>query len=90
MSRIAVTIPAYEAVHSVGAVVSRTRALMPDVLVIDDGSRDGTAEAARVRLTTAPTEWTASYAGMVTAIRLMFARAAATMQRLPKPGLSPV
>jgi glycosyltransferase involved in cell wall biosynthesis len=47
MSRIAVTIPAYEAVHSVGAVVSRTRALMQDVLVIDDGSRDGTAEAAR-------------------------------------------
>jgi glycosyltransferase involved in cell wall biosynthesis len=46
MTRIAVAIPAYEAVHSVGAVVTRARAIMPDVLVIDDGSGDGTAEAA--------------------------------------------
>jgi hypothetical protein len=45
--RIAVAIPAYDAVHSVGSVVTRTRALIQDVLVIDDGSRDGTADAAR-------------------------------------------
>jgi len=46
MMRIAVAIPAYDAVHSVGSVVSRTRALIQDVLVIDDGSSDGTADAA--------------------------------------------
>ena len=44
---IAVAIPAYDAVHTVGAVVARTLALVQDVLVIDDGSSDGTAEAAR-------------------------------------------
>ena len=46
MMRTAVAIPAYEAVHSVGSVVSRTLSLIQDVLVIDDGSSDGTAEAA--------------------------------------------
>jgi glycosyltransferase involved in cell wall biosynthesis len=45
--RIAVAIPAFDAVHSVGSVVARARAVMPDVLVIDDGSRDGTGDAAR-------------------------------------------
>lgn len=45
--RVAAAIPAYEAVHSVGAVVTRTRPIIADVLVVDDGSRDGTAEAAR-------------------------------------------
>ena len=45
--RIAAAIPAYDAAHSVGAVVGRTLAIVPNVLVVDDGSRDGTAEAAR-------------------------------------------
>ncbi len=45
--RVAAAIPAYEAAYSVGAVVARTRAVIDDVLVIDDGSNDGTADAAR-------------------------------------------
>jgi glycosyltransferase involved in cell wall biosynthesis len=45
--RVAAAIPAYEAAYSVGAVVARTRTVVEDVLVIDDGSNDGTAEAAR-------------------------------------------
>ena len=45
--RVAAAIPAYEAVHSVASVVERTRAVIDDVLVVDDGSNDGTAEAAR-------------------------------------------
>jgi glycosyltransferase involved in cell wall biosynthesis len=45
--RIAAAIPAYDAVHSVGAVVTRTLAVVDDVLVVDDGSTDGTGDAAR-------------------------------------------
>jgi glycosyltransferase involved in cell wall biosynthesis len=45
--RVAIAIPAYDAVHSVGSVVSRSRDVIRDVLVVDDGSRDHTADAAR-------------------------------------------
>ena len=45
--RVAAAIPAYDAAYSVGSVVARTRAVIEDVLVIDDGSIDGTAAAAR-------------------------------------------
>lgn len=44
--RVAIAIPAYQAALSVGAVVTASRAVLPDVLVVDDGSTDGTAEAA--------------------------------------------
>ncbi len=47
MSRVAIAIPAYEAAASVGGVVVRVLAIVPNVLVVDDGSSDGTAEAAR-------------------------------------------
>ncbi len=45
--RIAATIPAYQAEPSIGGVARRTRALVPELLVVDDGSRDATAEEAR-------------------------------------------
>lgn len=43
-----VLIPAYEAAETVGDVVRRARAHLPDVIVVNDGSLDGTGDAARV------------------------------------------
>jgi glycosyltransferase involved in cell wall biosynthesis len=40
-------IPAYDAAASIADVVCRTRRLVPDVLVVDDGSSDSTASIAR-------------------------------------------
>ena len=45
--RVAIAIPAFDAAASVGDVVAQSRAQVADVLVIDDGSRDGTADRAR-------------------------------------------
>ena len=45
--RIAAAIPAFQAGASVADVVRRTREVLPDVIVVDDGSSDATAEAAR-------------------------------------------
>jgi glycosyltransferase involved in cell wall biosynthesis len=49
MLRAACVIPAYEAAESIAAVVLGVRAVCPDLLivVVDDGSKDSTAEAAR-------------------------------------------
>ena len=46
-SSIAAVIPAYQAEPSVGDVIRRTLEQIPTVLSIDDGSDDGTADAAR-------------------------------------------
>lgn len=45
--RVAVVIPAFQAAGSVADVVTRAKNILPDVLVVDDGSSDGTARAAR-------------------------------------------
>lgn len=47
LGSVAVTIPAYQAAPSVGGVVRGCLALVPAVLVIDDGSDDATADEAR-------------------------------------------
>jgi len=46
-ARFAVAIPAFEAAASVAAVVRRSLAMGADVIVVDDGSGDGTGDAAR-------------------------------------------
>jgi glycosyltransferase involved in cell wall biosynthesis len=74
--RIAAAIPAFQAGASVGDVIRRTREVLPEVLVVDDGSSDATAEAARG----AGAELVAHAvnrgkgAALVTAFRTLFAR----------------
>jgi glycosyltransferase involved in cell wall biosynthesis len=45
--RYAVAIPAFEAAPSIAAVVGRVLAMSAEVVVVDDGSGDGTGDAAR-------------------------------------------
>ena len=45
--RVAAVIPAYQAAPSVGAVARGVLEVIPDLLVLDDGSTDATAEEAR-------------------------------------------
>jgi glycosyltransferase involved in cell wall biosynthesis len=45
--RLAALVPAYQAASTVGDVVRGTRAVLGDVVVVDDGSTDGTGEVAR-------------------------------------------
>jgi glycosyltransferase involved in cell wall biosynthesis len=47
VSRIAAAIPALDAEGSLGDVVKRALSVLPELLVVDDGSRDRTAQVAR-------------------------------------------
>ena len=49
LMRVAALVPAYQAAAHLGEVLTRLHALSPapHVLVVDDGSRDATAEVAR-------------------------------------------
>ena len=47
MSSVMVVIPAYNEGTVVGGVVERVRQVCPNVVVVDDGSSDGTGDAAR-------------------------------------------
>jgi len=49
--RVAVVIPAFQAAATIGDVVARTRAAIPqaEIIVVDDGSSDGTGDEGRRR-----------------------------------------
>lgn len=47
MTRVAVALPAFDAAPTIGDVVLRTLRVMPELLVVDDGSSDATAAEAR-------------------------------------------
>lgn len=46
-ARLLAVIPAYRAAGTIGPVVTATRSVVPGVVVVDDGSDDGSAEVAR-------------------------------------------
>ena len=88
MTRIAAAIPAYQAAASVGDVVRRTREVLPEVLVVDDGSSDATAEAARgagAELVAHPVN-RGKGAALVTAFRALFARGCEAVVTLDADG----
>jgi len=76
MTRIAAVIPAYQAAPSIGAVVRGTLEHVSEVLVVDDGSTDGTAEEARragARVVSHPANL-GKGAALATAFRDLFGR----------------
>jgi len=86
--RVAAAIPAYEAAPSVGDVVARTRRHLAEVLVVDDGSRDGTgaaALAAGARVLTHP-ENRGKGAALRTAFEDLFARGCEAVVTLDADG----
>ncbi len=75
--RVAVVIPAFQAAGTIGDVVGRTRVVLPDaqVIVVDDGSDDGTGEEGRGKGATVLTH--PKNRGKGVALRVSVARACA-------------
>jgi glycosyltransferase involved in cell wall biosynthesis len=88
LGRIGAVIPAYQAAPSVGAVVAATLCQLPDVLVIDDGSTDSTADMARqagARVVSLPRNQ-GKGAALATAFRDLFGQGFSTVVTLDADG----